>query len=115
MAPIVLEEKVHEYFIGPAVSPFMLYKYDVVPSARDRVKGGAHYDGSARVQTVNRGTNPFLYDLIKRFGERTGTYVLLNTSLNLKGNPIANTIEDSLEIYEATQGAKIMIYNGKIQ
>lgn len=115
VSPIVLEEKVQEYFIGPATSPFMLYKYKVVQSAREKIKGGVHHDNSARVQTINRGTNPFLYDLIKRFGERTGIYVLLNTSLNLKGNPISNSIEDSMEIYSKIDGPKILVYNGNIQ
>ncbi len=115
VAPITLEEKVHEYFIGPATSPYMLYKYDVIQSAQEKIIGGVHYDGSARVQTVNRKTNPFLYDLIKRFGEKTGIYVLLNTSLNLKGDPIANTIEDTLDIYNKIEGHKIMVYNGNIQ
>lgn len=115
VAPVVLEEKVHEYFIGPATSPFMLYKYKVIQSAREKIKGGAHHDNSARVQTINRRTNPFLYDLIKRFGERTGIYVLLNTSLNLKGDPISNSIEDSMEIYSKIDGPKILIYNGTIE
>ncbi len=115
VSPVTLEERVHEYFIGPATSPFMLYKYDVIKSAQEKIKGGVHYDGSARVQTINRKKNPFLYDLIKRFGDRTGTYVLLNTSLNLKGDPIANTIDDSLKIYDEIEGPRIIIYNGNIQ
>ena len=115
IAPVTLEEKIHKYFIGPATSPFMLYKYDVIMSAQEKIRGGVHYDGSARVQTVNRKTNPFLYDLIKRFGDKTGIYVLLNTSLNLRGDPIANTIEDTLDIYNNIEGHKIMVYNGNIQ
>ena len=114
VAPIVLEEKVHEYFVGPATSPFMLYKYEVIESVQEKIAGGVHCDGSARVQTVNRKTNPFLYDLVKRFGERTGAYVLLNTSLNLKGDPIANAIEDTLEIYKKIDGSKVLVHNGQI-
>ena len=115
VAPIVIEEKIHKYFVGPDTSPFMLYKYDVIKSAQKKIVGGVHHDGSARVQTVNKETNPFLYDLIRRFGDRTGIYVLLNTSLNLKGDPIANTIKDTREIYNKIDGPKIMVYNGKIQ
>src|SRR3989344_3983943 len=115
VAPVVLEEKVHEYFIGADKSPFMLYKYKVVDSVREKIKGAIHHDGSARVQTVNRNDNPFLYDLIKSFGDKTGIYVLLNTSLNLKGDPIANTLEDSVEIYNKIEGNKILVYNGKVQ
>ncbi len=115
VAPVTLEEKVHEYFIGPPTSPFMLYKYDVIESMRTKIAGCVHCDGSARVQTVNRKTNPFLYDLIKKFGDKTGIYVLLNTSLNLKGDPIANTIDDTQKIYNQIEGTKILVYNGKIQ
>ena len=114
VAPIVLEEKVHEYFIGPDKSPFMLYKYDVIKSVQKNIKGGVHHDDSARVQTVNKKTNTFLHELIKRFGDKTGTYVLLNTSLNLKGDPISNTIKDTLKIYNKIEGTKLLIYNGKI-
>ena len=115
VAPVVLEEKVHEYFIGPATSSFMLYKYKVIQSAKEKIRGAVHYDNSARVQTINREINPFLYDLIKRFGERTGVYVLLNTSLNLKGDPLSNSIENSIEIYSKIEGPKILVYNGDIQ
>ena len=60
VAPVVLEEKVHEYFNGPSTSPFMLYKYDVIKSMQEKIKGGVHYNGSARVQTVNKKINSFL-------------------------------------------------------
>ncbi len=115
VAPIVLEEKTSKYFIGPNTSPFMLYKYDVIKSVKEKIEGGVHYDNSARVQTVNKKTNPFLYDLIKRFGDKTGIYVLLNTSLNLKGDPIASTIEDTLKIYNKIEGAKLLVHNGKVK
>lgn len=49
------------------------------------------------------------------FGNKTGIYVLLNTSLNLQGDPIANSIEDSLEIYNKISGPKILIYDGSIK
>ncbi|MCX6717191.1 MAG: hypothetical protein NTU76_00760, partial [Candidatus Taylorbacteria bacterium] len=94
---------------------FMLYKYDVIPSVFEKIKGAVHHDGSARVQTVRKESNPFLYDLIKRFGERTGIYALLNTSLNLKGDPLANTLEDTKKIYDKIDGPKAMVYNGKIK
>jgi carbamoyltransferase len=115
IAPVVLEDKVNDYFVGPKISPFMLYKYNVIDSIKEKITGAVHNDGSARVQTVNRNDNSFLYDLIKSFGNKTGIYVLLNTSLNLKGNPIANTLEDSVEIYDKIEGNKILVYNGKKQ
>lgn len=114
VAPIVLEDKVGEYFTGPKTSPFMLYRYGVVDSQKEKVIGSIHVDGSARVQTVTHDSNPFMYDLIKRFGDRTGVYVLLNTSLNLKGDPISNKIEESIEIYKHIDNPKGIVYNGKL-
>jgi len=114
VAPIVLEDKVNDYFIGPKKSPYMLYRYEVVQSEINNVIGAVHIDNSARAQTISSQSNPFLYDLIKRFGEKTGIYVLLNTSLNLQGDPITNKIEESQDIYEKIPGPKAIIYNGDI-
>lgn len=114
VAPIVLEDRVNEYFIGPKQSPFMLYRYEVIRSQINKVIGAVHIDNSARVQTVTHEANPFLYDLIKKFGEKTGIYVLLNTSLNLQGIPITNKIEESKDIYKNIPGPKGIVYNGKL-
>lgn len=114
VAPVVLQDKVHDYFTGLDTSPFMLYKYDVKETAKEKIVGAVHYDGSARVQTINRDDNKYLYDLITAFGNQTGIYMLLNTSLNLKGDPISNTIEDSLDIYSKINGPKCLVFNGTI-
>lgn len=115
VAPVTIEERVNDYFVGPQSSPFMLYKYDVLESKKDKIEGAIHYDGSARVQTITKKSNAFLYDLIKTYGKKTGTHILLNTSLNLKGDPIANTLEDSLKIYEKITGPKVLVYDGNIE
>lgn len=115
VAPVTIEEKVNDYFVGPKTSPFMLYKYDVIESKRELLVGATHHDGSARVQTVTKESNSFLYDLIKAFGDNAGTYALLNTSLNLRGDPISNTLEDSLNIYKNISKPKVLIYNGAIE
>jgi carbamoyltransferase len=114
VAPVVLQDKVHDYFVGSDFSPFMLYKYEVKETVKEKIKGAIHCDGSARVQTVDRESNKFLYDLIKAFGNQTGIYMLLNTSLNLKGNPISNTIEDSLEIYSKIESPKCLVFDGNV-
>lgn len=114
VAPVVIEDKTHDYFNGPSKSPYMLYRYEIRKENKEKILGAAHIDNSARVQTLNRDTNNFFYDLIKKFGERTGIYVLLNTSLNLKGHPLSNTIDQSLEIYDSIPGPKGLIYNGEI-
>ena len=114
IAPVVLQEKVYDYFVGNKSSPFMLYKYEVKPEVIIKIEGAVHSDGSARVQTVSRDANPYLYDLIEAFGNQTGIYMLLNTSLNLKGNPISNTIEDSLEIYSKIETPKCLVFDGNL-
>lgn len=114
VAPVVLQEKVDDYFIENIVSPFMLYKYAAKESVRVCITGAIHCDGSARVQTVNRESNEYLYELIKAFGSKTGIYMLLNTSLNFKGDPISNSIDDTLEIYSKMQTPKCLVFNGSV-
>ncbi len=114
VAPITLEEKVHTYFYGPKRSPYMLDQYKIKPGVSNKIIGSVHYDGTARVQTVSRKDNPFIYDLIKSFGKKSGKYVLLNTSLNLQGEPIANIKEDTLDISKRIEQKHKIVYNGKI-
>jgi len=62
-----------------------------------------HVDGTARLQTVSRATAPQFYRLIERFGEATGVPVLLNTSFNLKGEPIVNTPREALATFKRSE------------
>jgi carbamoyltransferase len=95
-APSVLNERVHEYFDAPGIerqypARFMLLVVDVKPTKRDVIPAVTHVDGTGRLQTVVRDGNPRYYDLIRRFGDATGVPVVLNTSFNLRGEPIVNT------------------------
>jgi carbamoyltransferase len=89
-APVIMEELVHDYFEMPnkTVSPYMQF----VAKCKDPNKFPAitHVDGTSRVQTVNRQQHVGLYDLLKEFYAKTGCPMLLNTSLNIKGQPIVN-------------------------
>ncbi len=114
LAPVVLEEKISEYYIGPKSSRFMLDQYNVRKHSREKVIGGIHIDGTARAQTLTKESNPFFYDLIKKFGDRTETYVLLNTSLNLRGVPISNRIEETLEISGKLDYKHRVVHNGEL-
>lgn len=115
LAPIVTEDKMGDYFIGPGSSPFMLHQYSVKPDRTSQVQGGIHKDGTSRVQTVTRTENAFMYDLIKSFGEMSGIApVLLNTSLNLHGEPISNDLEDTLSISTRVNYPHKIVYNGGI-
>lgn len=101
-APIVLEERAHEIFEGDQDSPFMLLAKHVRPPWRDRIPAVVHVDGTARVQTVNAEQNAMLYRLLKEFDALTGVPVLLNTSFNIKGEPIVETPIDAVECFLST-------------
>ena len=102
-APAVLAEHAHEWFVGAHESPFMLLATDVREDKRERIAAVTHVDGTARVQTVHRETNPRFHALISAFHERTGVPVLLNTSFNDRGEPIVETPVDAVDTFLATQ------------
>jgi carbamoyltransferase len=101
-APIVLAERAREIFEGEEDSPFMLIAKRVRPEWRDRIPAIVHVDGTARVQTVRKETNPVLYRLLKEFEALTGVPVLINTSFNVKGEPIVETPRDAVVCFLTT-------------
>jgi carbamoyltransferase len=101
-APIVLAEWAKEIFEGEEDSPFMLIAKRVRPEWRDRIPAVVHVDGTARVQTVREQTNPVLYRLLREFEALTGVPVLINTSFNVKGEPIVETPRDAVVCFLTT-------------
>ena len=101
-APIVLHERAKEVFEGEEDSPFMLIAKNVRPEWRDKIPAIVHVDGTARVQTVREATNPALYRLLKEFDALTGVPVLINTSFNVKGEPIIETPRDAVICFLTT-------------
>jgi carbamoyltransferase len=101
-APIVLKERADEIFLGPGDSPYMLMAKHVAPEWKDRIPAIVHVDGTARVQTVDEASNPTLYRLLKEFDALTGVPVLVNTSFNIKGEPIVETPEDAINCFLGT-------------
>jgi carbamoyltransferase len=104
-APVIMEEYASEWFDMDYASPYMQYtprclKPELIPSV-------VHVDGTSRVQTVNRSQHPGLYDLLKMFYEKTGVPLLLNTSLNIKGQPLLNDENDIID-WEQTYGTEII-------
>jgi carbamoyltransferase len=99
VAPMVLAERAGEIFEGPLPSPFMLFTHDVKKHWRDRIPAVVHVDGSARVQTVDRSTEPLVARMLEAFERRTGIPVVVNTSLNTAGRPMVDDPRDALECF----------------
>ena len=120
-APMVLEEDAHEYFDVTQESPYMLLVYPVTKERQNDVDAAGlfgmdrlraphsdipavtHVDYSARVQTVDRTRHPFIHEVISRFRDKTGYSVIVNTSFNVRGEPIVCTLEDAYRCFMATE------------
>lgn len=122
-APSVMNEKVSEYFEQESPSPYMLivapvqnkhrlaingqdknvFGIDKLKLNRSTLPAITHVDYSARIQTVHENTNPRYYRLIKKFEEKTGCAVVVNTSFNVRGEPIVCTPEDAYRCFMRTE------------
>ena len=99
LAPAVLKEDLSEYFDIGQESPHMLIACKVKPEKKDQIIATVHIDDSCRVQSVGVENNERFYNLLKEFKKVTGCSVLLNTSFNVRGQPIINTPEKAIECY----------------
>jgi carbamoyltransferase len=99
LAPMVPIEDVDTYFSGVVESPYMLLVAEVRLEHRERLAAVTHVDGTARVQTVRSEDEPFLHRLLRCVGDATGLPVVLNTSLNRRGEPIVETPADALALF----------------
>lgn len=106
-APAVCVENVNDYFDIDGESPYMLKICNVLT---DKLPSVTHVDGSARVQTVRYEDNPKFYDLLRKFEFYSGVPVLLNTSLNLRGEPIVETPQDAIKLFE-NSNTDILVIN----
>ena len=100
-APSVLADRCKDYFELDEPSPFMLLVAQVREDQRV-VPSVTHVDGSARVQTVERDQDPLFYDLIAEFDKQTGVPILINTSFNVRGEPIVCTPDDAYRCFVKT-------------
>ena len=130
-APSVLRERVSDYFVLDSDSPYMLLVAPVVEKRRLPVSSAqnglwgiellniprsdipavTHLDYSARVQTVHQDTNPRYYALLKAFEAKTGHGVLVNTSFNVRGEPIVSTPEDAYRCFMRTEMDVLVLEN----
>ena len=108
-APCILEEYTSEYFDIDISSPYMLL---VAPVKKpEKIPAVTHVDGTSRLQTVSKYVNPLFYDLINEFYKITGVPVLVNTSMNVRGEPIVNTIEQAYNMITKTDMDYIVLGN----
>jgi carbamoyltransferase len=103
-APSILAEETEKYFALPDANKhypgrFMLYVVDVNKDKQDVLPAITHVDGTGRLQAVRKELNPRYYNLIETFGQATGVPVVLNTSFNLKGEPIVNTPKEAFHTF----------------
>jgi carbamoyltransferase len=108
-APACLAEKASEWFDIDRESPYMLLVCQVAEGRS--VPAVTHVDGSARLQTVTRTAHPEFHDLITAFDERTGCPVVINTSFNVRGEPIVCTPEDAYLCFMRTQMDVLVLGN----
>jgi carbamoyltransferase len=130
-APSVLREDLPEWFDLNVDSPYMLLVAEINPDKkikmtneqkklfgidklnvkRSDIPAVTHVDYSARIQTVNKNTNKMYYDLILKFKEKTGCPVIVNTSFNVRGEPIVNTPTDAFNCFMGTELDYLVIGN----
>jgi carbamoyltransferase len=103
-APAVTIEQVHRWFEVPPMTelPYMIITVDVRQEHRAQLPAVTHVNGSARVQTVSSGDNASFHALLRAVGRTTGREMVLNTSFNVKGQPIVNTPAEALETFLST-------------
>ena len=101
-APSVLEDRCGDFFGRATPSPYMLRVYPTRPECAAVLPAVTHVDGGARVQTVAPEQNARYHALIAAFGRRTGVPVVLNTSFNIRGEPIVNSVADALKCFYTT-------------
>ena len=110
-APSMLSEVASEYLESATDSPFMVLTAQVRPEKRGVIPSVTHVDGSARPQTVERDVSPLYWRLIYEFGQRTGVPVVMNTSFNLRGEPIVCSPTDAIRTFFSSGMDALVIGN----
>ena len=102
-APIVRLEDVSEYFEWEGESRWMNFCVRVKPQYTEKLLAVTHVDETARIQTITKEQNPFMYDVLTSFKEKTGVGVLVNTSFNVDRKPILSTYKDAFKVFDETE------------
>ncbi|MEK9143323.1 MAG: carbamoyltransferase N-terminal domain-containing protein [Patescibacteria group bacterium] len=105
-APVVLAHHVKDYFITdspvPVSAKYMLFVYPFRPKGKREVPAVVHVDGTGRLQTLERVDNPLYYDLIEAYAKKTSVPIIINTSFNVRGEPIVCTPQDAVHCFLKT-------------
>ena len=101
-APSMIAEVAKKYMINPQHSPFMILAYQFKDEFKDLFPSIVHVDDSVRPQTVTKDSNPLYWDMINKFGEKTGHPIVLNTSFNIRGEPIVSTPLEAVRCFYST-------------
>ena len=110
-APVVRLEDLNKFFEWELPSEHMNFSPIVKEEWREKLASITHVDNTARVQTVTKDQNTFLYELLTLINEKNGVGVLLNTSFNVAGKPILNSIKDAFQLFETTEMDNLLIEN----
>jgi carbamoyltransferase len=100
--PAVLAERAAEYMVRPTRAPFMIIAFDATERCRREAPAVVHVDGTCRAQLVEKETHPRFHDVIAEFCALTGVPMVLNTSFNIKGEPMVCSVRDALRTYFST-------------
>jgi carbamoyltransferase len=109
-APSMLADQAPDYLEGSFFAPFMIVTFPVPKRHANDMLGVTHRDGTTRPQMVEREVNPRYYDMIAAFGKKSGVPMVLNTSFNLKGEPMVNSPRDALRTFFSS-GLDALIMN----
>lgn len=110
-APVCRVEDKDEYFSNAFKSPFMTYAPGVNPKYRDKIKSIVHEDGTARIQTVTEEQHKLFYDILTCMEKSGRIPIVLNTSFNIKGNPILTDVKDAFHVLENTELDFLVVEN----
>ena len=98
----MIEEEVDVYFTNPQTDYFMITSCNFKENKKDAVPAVVHVDGTGRLHIVRQKDNRHFHELIRNFGELTGEYIILNTSMNIKGEPIVCSPVDAVKCFYST-------------
>ena len=109
VAAMVPEEYINEYFEQNYQSPYMTFCAKAKEITKQKAPAIVHFDGTTRVQTVNKNDNPIIYDMLIKMKQRGQLPILMNTSFNVASEPIVDTPEDAIKTYKMSGADELYI------